>query len=46
MTRSAMSPAQLAELLPHLAPEDVALNAMEMLHIGGAALRRPCATKR
>ncbi len=38
VTRSAMSPVQLAELLPHLAPEDVALNAMEMLHIGGAAL--------
>ncbi len=37
-TRSALSPRQLADLLPHLAPEDVALNAMEMLHLGGCPL--------
>ncbi|WP_029004841.1 class I adenylate-forming enzyme family protein [Azorhizobium doebereinerae] len=37
-TRTSLVPTQLMRALDHLAPDDVALNAMEALHVGGSRI--------
>ncbi|GGF77308.1 AMP-dependent ligase [Azorhizobium oxalatiphilum] len=37
-TRTSLVPTQLLRVLDHLSPDDVALNALEALHVGGSRL--------
>ncbi len=40
-TRTSLVPTQLRRALDHLAPDDVALNALEALHVGGSRIPSP-----
>lgn len=40
-TRTSLVPTQLRRALEHLAPDDVALNALEAVHVGGSRIPTP-----